>query len=229
MRLFLIAVSITISAVTFIGANWLWRKRFGNVIDARRARRVTQFELLSGKTANVVFLGDSITGEGLWHELFPDTDLINRGVDGDTTSDVLARIDQIFKLKPERLFLMIGVNDLNKKCEIDFVLSNYKKLFDLIDQNIPECKMFVQSVLPVNDTWKLVNNRDIADLNSALRHHAAQRAYTYIDLHTVFSDSNGQLRQDLTNDGIHLLGAGYERWRSELGDFLGKEKILNTS
>jgi len=222
MEKILVVVSIVIVLLVFIFIQLIWIRRFRSLIDAKAERRVTQFELLSSRPANIVFLGDSITEAGLWHELFPGLDVVNRGIDGNTTTDVLERVDQVFKLKPKKLFLMIGINDLNKKSGTDTAILNYKKLFDLIDQNIPQSKIYVQSILPVNDVWTFIDNTDIPSLNKELKHQANKRSYTYIDLHLAFSDSTGKLKQALSNDGIHLLGAGYELWQSLIKEFLCK-------
>ncbi len=57
-------------------------------------------------------IGDSLTEQGLWSEMFPEHTIANRGVGSDTTADVLARMDTILATKPERAFIMLGVNDL---------------------------------------------------------------------------------------------------------------------
>jgi lysophospholipase L1-like esterase len=58
------------------------------------------------------FLGDSITNGGRWNQLFPDVRTANFGVDGDCSRHVLARLQPVIALKPARVFLMIGTNDL---------------------------------------------------------------------------------------------------------------------
>ena len=38
--------------------------------------------------------------------------LVNRGISGDFTNGVLARLEEITHYKPKAIFLLIGVNDL---------------------------------------------------------------------------------------------------------------------
>ena len=73
--------------------------------------RASQFDLLPRPQAHVVFLGDSITEHGNWNEWFPATPLVNRGISGDTTAGVLARLDTAID-NPLAVFLLIGTNDL---------------------------------------------------------------------------------------------------------------------
>jgi lysophospholipase L1-like esterase len=35
---------------------------------------------------------------------------------------------------------------------------------------------------------------------------------TYVDLHPVLTDEQGQLQQELSTDGLHLKPAAYEKW-----------------
>jgi len=230
MKKTLIITSLLLNIVFIAGASVIWSNKdnvFKRIIEVRADRLHSQFEMFSSEPAKVVFLGDSITEGGLWNELLPGVDVVNRGVGGNATGDLLGRIDQVFKLQPEKLFLMIGVNDLNRKFGPDVARSNYIELFDLIDKNIPEAEIYIQSVLPVNDDWKIIDNTHIPTLNAALKGHASQRGYTFIDLHAVFSDSDGQLLRNLSNDGIHLLGSGYELWRKEIASYLNDEHMVN--
>ena len=77
-------------------------------IQPAHERWVSQFEELPIASGDTVFLGDSITEGGSWHELFPESSVRNRGIGGVTTSGILARIDQIRHGKPGQIFLMIG-------------------------------------------------------------------------------------------------------------------------
>ena len=216
-----LAVTVLLTAVAVAGVSqqfWAGKKRA--MIDGMTERRLSQFEVLSTNPVAVVFVGDSITEGGLWSEWLPDVDVINRGISGNTTQDILDRMHQIVSVKPDKLFVMIGVNDLNKRLGVAVALRNYTTLFDLIDAQLPQTEVYIQSVLPVNAVWPLIDNTHIPTLNAALVQHADERGYRYIDLHSVFSDAEGALKPDLSNDGIHLLAPGYRLWRSQILEFL---------
>jgi len=216
-----IAVTVLLTAVAVAGVSqqfWAGKKRA--MIDGMTERRLSQFEVLSTNHVAVVFVGDSITEGGLWSEWLPDVDVINRGISGNTTQDILDRMHQIVSVKPDKLFVMIGVNDLNKRLGVAVALRNYTTLLDLIDAQLPQTEVYIQSVLPVNAVWTLIDNTHIPTLNAALVQHADERGYRYIDLHSVFSYAEGALKPDLSNDGIHLLAPGYRLWRSQILEFL---------
>ena len=42
---------------------------------------------------------------------------------------------------------------------------------------------------------------------------AARKGITWINLYPLLADADGNLRADLTNDGLHLLGPAYLIWR----------------
>jgi lysophospholipase L1-like esterase len=214
-----IAVLLTSVAVAGLSQQFLSGKRRA-MIDGMTERRLSQFEALSATHAAVVFVGDSITEGGLWSEWLPGVDVINRGISGNTTQDILDRMPHIVSVRPDKLFLMIGVNDLNKRLGAAVALRNYTTLFDLIDAQLPNTEVYIQSVLPVNAVWPLIDNTHIPTLNAALARHADERGYRYIDLHSVFADAEGALKPDLSNDGIHLLAPGYRLWRSQIIEFL---------
>src|SRR3954464_460041 len=60
--------------------------------------RTSLFRVI-GQKAEVVMIGDSLTDGGEWAELFPQQDIVNRGIDSDTTHGVLARLDTLLKLE----------------------------------------------------------------------------------------------------------------------------------
>ena len=62
---------------------------------------------------DIVFLGNSITAGGNdWSERLNIPNIKNRGIGGDTTDGVIARLDEIIYFKPKAVFLLIGINDL---------------------------------------------------------------------------------------------------------------------
>ncbi|MGQ0516039.1 GDSL-type esterase/lipase family protein, partial [Bacillus sp. D-CC] len=74
--------------------------------------------------SGVLFLGDSLTDFNEWDEAFPGIKTYNRGISGDTTVGLIHRLNQVISLKPSKIFLMIGVNDLAAKTPKENVLKN---------------------------------------------------------------------------------------------------------
>jgi hypothetical protein len=85
-----VVLNIALIALIIGGVTWLgsFAKTFSR-IPAERWR--TQFEFLTERKGGIVFLGDSITEGGHWSEIFGNGAVLNRGIGGDTTQDVLDR------------------------------------------------------------------------------------------------------------------------------------------
>jgi lysophospholipase L1-like esterase len=215
LDLLIVSALINVIFVLLLIGLWLmfqsyWKKFVSRHIE----RRETLFEALPLHPNSIVFLGDSITESANWGELLQNPRAINRGIASDTTEGVLGRIDQIYALEPSSVFLMIGINDLNFGIDIETIIANYDRIFDGLDQHLPNSKIYLQSVLPVNKDWvKSKVNKSVPRLNKLLLDRAQSRGYQYIDIFSLFTDDTGHLKSSLSNDGIHLLGQGYTIWR----------------
>ena len=80
--------------------------------EAYRAQRRALFEALPVGRGDIVFVGNSITDNCEWAELFADRRVKNRGIGTDRAQWLAERIDPIAAGHPRKLFLMIGTNDL---------------------------------------------------------------------------------------------------------------------
>jgi len=61
---------------------------------------------------DIVFIGDSLTDSAEWEDLFPSSNIANRGIGGDRTNGVLKRMNSIYSTNASKAFIMLGINDL---------------------------------------------------------------------------------------------------------------------
>ncbi|MBB1286409.1 family 20 glycosylhydrolase [Flavisolibacter sp. BT320] len=181
-------------------------------------QRVTHFKSLPQTKEDIIFMGNSITDGGEWSELFDDLRVKNRGISGDVTTGVLNRLNEVVSRKPAKVFLLIGTNDLARGLSPDSVVKNILLTAAYLKQESPATKLFVQSILPVNEAFKKFGGHTskaahIKQVNSRLQQEAATHSFTYLDLFSAFANEAGKLRPDLTNDGLHLSGKGYLLWK----------------
>ncbi|RWS44128.1 platelet activating factor [Bacillus mycoides] len=172
--------------------------------------------------SGVLFLGDSLTDYNEWDEAFPGIKTYNRGISGDTTLGVIHRLNQVISLKPSKIFLMIGVNDLAAKTPKENVLKNYKYILEQLTVKLPNTKIFIESMLPVKPVSKStnLNNSDINWLNKELENLAKENNHTFIDLHSLFTDEEGELKKEWTVDGVHVNGEGYKIWENKIKNYV---------
>ncbi|MEG0949084.1 MAG: GDSL-type esterase/lipase family protein [Bacteroidales bacterium] len=220
MRKFLLASFLTISLCSFA------QERTYSTYWHQRA---TLFEILPIHKKDIVFVGNSITDGGEWSELFNNPNVKNRGISGDVSMGVYDRLDAIVKGKPKKIFLLIGVNDLARGTSIDTIANNIALVIDKIKQQTPGTKIYLQSVLPVTDEKNMFSGHtsrgaEIAPLNLLLQQIAVNKSITYIDLYTKFIDpETGKLNVKYSNDGLHLLGAGYQYWATIVKPYISEK------
>ena len=189
-------------------------------------QRATLFEVLPTSKSDIIFLGNSITNGGEWAELLRNPHAKNRGISGDTTQGVLDRLSTITKGKPSKIFLLIGTNDLSRGKSVDEVAKNVEKIVERVKRESPATKLYVQSVFPVNPKFNkflghMNRQKDIAVLNAKIKAIAARHGVTYIDVYkSLVAPSTDVMNPEYTNDGLHLLGKGYQKWVDVLKPYL---------
>ncbi|MBP6234806.1 MAG: family 20 glycosylhydrolase [Saprospiraceae bacterium] len=181
-------------------------------------QKVSLFKILPPTNGDIIFMGDSNTDTGEWGALFNDLKIKNLGISGDMTSGILNRLDDVFCSKPSKIFLLIGTNDLVRNISVDSILKNIFCISTLIKDKSPHTKLFVQSILPVNEKFGMFGGhtskkREIIHINKILSASAAKYSYSYVDLYSDLVDSTGRLDVKYTNDGLHLTGPGYLKWQ----------------
>lgn len=186
-------------------ANWYYQARYD------------LFRKLTDKKVDVVFLGNSITERGDWHELLPGRRVANRGIGGDNSFGVLARLDDLIAQKPTQVFLMIGINDLGRGLPVDVIVNNYRRILDRLRAGLPGANICLQSVLPLNESllkydYLKGKNLHVKQLNGELIKLAAEYGYRFVNLHEVMADARGELKAEYTMDGIHLNTDAYLAW-----------------
>jgi lysophospholipase L1-like esterase len=178
---------------------------------ALEARAIAQ-----GQGANhlSILVGDSLS---MWfpREKLPTGKLwLNQGISGDTSSGVLKRLGAFSATRPDVIYIMAGINDLRKGASDQVILRNYRRIVRRLRQTHPQTKIIVQSILPTR--LPKISNSRIRHINIQLTVIAKQEGANYLNIYSWFTDMEGNLRPDLTTDGLHLSQDGYDVWRSAL-------------
>jgi len=172
-----------------------------------------------------ILAGDSIS---LWFPpelLPPGTTWLNQGISGEVSDGLFRRLKLWDDLKPETVFVMIGINDLLRGTDDQTILDNYSQILRDLQEHHPEAMVIVQSILPHGGeeaTWEGrdrlldVPNDRIRELNQELQKLAETEGAKYLDLFSLFVDESGNLSSELSTDGLHLNERGYWVWRSAL-------------
>lgn len=186
--------------------------------DTYYDRRVSLFEFLPVFEDDIIFMGNSITDGGEFSELLQMPNVKNRGISSDVMSGVEKRLEQVLRGKPKKLFLLIGINDVAHKLTVDQLAARYSKLVKRIRELSPSTRVYLQSVMPVNNDfgrYKTLYGKEqtIKRFNERIARIADEEGCVFIDLTPALADpKTGKLQRKFTNDGLHLTGAGYKAW-----------------
>lgn len=190
--------------------------------------RLALFAKMPIAKKSIIFLGNSLTEAGRWKDIAPELPILNRGISGDNSFGLYARLDEVLRHQPKKIFLMIGVNDLKRGIPTSYIIRNYERIVSKIRTKSPKTQIYLNSILPINNdkliaAFKSVNNSDINTLNKALKNiSATNKNVQYVDLYPVVANGKGELRKEITPDGIHLEMNAYV----EVVDYLKKIKVL---
>ncbi len=179
--------------------------------NAQYAQRESLFEICPVRKTDIVFVGDSITARGEWQEFFPEQIVLNRGIDSDVTEGVLNRLSVITKAQPEKIFLMIGINDLRQGIPFETTIDYYEQILDNLTAALPDCEIYAQSILPVHSSTGIPNT-DVQALNASIQELAKKHHITYIDIYSLLADENNNLPTAYSIDGVHMTGEAYDIW-----------------
>ena len=199
-----------------------------NYVFSGYTERLALFQKMPTANNCIIYVGDSLTEAGRWKDIAPTYPILNRGISGDISFGVYARLDEILRHKPKKIFLMIGVNDLKRNIPTEYIIRNYERIISKIKKESPSTEIYLNSILPVNNTklidaFKAVHNEDINSLNKALVTLSTNdKNVHFVNLHDVLADDKGELRAEITPDGIHLEVNAYV----ELINYLKKIKAL---
>lgn len=190
-------------------------------------QRASFFETVVPDTTSIVMLGNSLTHGCEWHELLGMPNVLNRGINGDTTDDISNRLSSVTSGHPAKIFLLAGANDVSHNLSADSIATQVLELVDRIRRETPATQLYLQSLLPINNSFGVYSRMKdkeqvIRDTNALLAKGAVERGVPFINLYPLFCDENGNLRSDLTNDGLHLLGPGYLIWKEALLPYLSR-------
>lgn len=199
----------------------LFKMRGGTGITGLYEHRKNLFEMLPTEKGEIIFLGDSITAECEWSELFDNEEIRNRGIGGDTATGILKRLPPIVEAAPRKLFLMVGINDLIYGNQQELI-QNYEKILEKLTTKLTDTEIVVQSILPVNSQVRQIRieNETILEVNRAIKALAYKFGLVYADLNTLMIDNKKQLKAEFTKDGIHINGAAYLIWKEAIAELV---------
>lgn len=165
------------------------------------------------KFAGSVFLGDTVVGGMSFYRYLDENQVVS---DNNMTSDKSINfVDQVIEKNPEKVFIMLGLNDANyENRTVETVVSNIEKTVALLKEKKPSVSIYLLAATPVSSAFEAranINVRQsfIDEMNIALEQKASEIGAVYIDAATCFKDSSGYMRTECTGNGSTVVGSYY--------------------
>ncbi|TLD70146.1 GDSL family lipase [Phragmitibacter flavus] len=201
------------------------------------ARHATFNEISKQGTAQLVFLGDSITqgwegaGKEAWTKHFAPLNAAGFGIGGDRTEHVLWRLENgnFTGLKPKAIVLLIGTNNTGHQgregylSPADETAQGVKAIIAKLQQLTPDSKILLLGIFPrgADPTDKMRQQNEAT--NAIIKNYADDQKVFFMDIGEKFLVEGGVLPPDIMPDKLHLTPKGYEIWASAIE---GKVKEL---
>lgn len=164
----------------------------------------------------VVFMGNSITE--FWKvtdsSFFAGKPYINRGISGQTTSQMLVRFrTDVIDLQPAVVVILAGINDIAENTgpiSLEHIYGNIVSMVELARAN--KIKVVISSVLPANRfPWRphIKPADKVIQLNAMLEAYCLKNKVVYLDYYSNMADEHKGLDKKYGDDGVHPNLAGY--------------------
>lgn len=189
----------------------------------RRKRKRFKKENAGIKGNPIVFFGDSITDQCKLEKFYPGKNVVNRGISGNTVTDLINRIDvSVCDAHPSKIILLVGINDMmNVKKTPGETAECYEKLLGQLRNKCGNIPIICQSVYPGYDAVKNKKNKgmifplaglatDILELNKQIRKLCKKYGCTYVDVHSKLKLEDNTMMPAYSYDGCHPNEAGYQ-------------------
>jgi len=186
-------------------------------------RRVAE----AGKTAQVIFVGDSITagwegaGKDVWSQYYAKRNAINLGIGGDQTQNVLWRLEHgnLDGLQPKVAVVMIGTNNVGRGATDPQVAEGVAAVVNLLRAKMPTIRVLLLAILPRGENPNLMRG-DVLQVNQIIQKLADDRSVFWLDFGAQFVNADGTIPQSLMPDFLHPDAKGYQIWAEAMEDKL---------
>jgi len=175
--------------------------------------RATLFDYFSPQV-DVVMIGDSITQNAIWSEIFPNIKIANRGLTGDKTEDILKRMDNILSVQPKKALIMVGIMDIYSGLSVNEIIKNYVEIIEEI--RAKKITVVVQSTLECSKKECEDRLDKVRQLNQKLEEYSTTHNFVFVDINKRLSSIEEGLLSQYSYDGIHLIGKGYSVWAEQI-------------
>jgi len=179
--------------------------------------------------AELVFIGDSITASTRasesWKKTFSAYRYVNFGIGGDSTQNVLWRLDhgEIGALKPKAVVLLIGTNNIGTtEHDVNDTVRGVTAVVNKLRNAFPLAKILVLGIFPRDEKTDAPVRAKVRAINAELAKLDDGKAVFVRDIGKVFLEADGTLSAAVSGDHLHLTEEGLRRWAEAIAPVVQK-------
>jgi hypothetical protein len=216
LKLALLLIALSFGAKTFAQTGF----PFDNEIRDFKHQDSLHFPKPNG----ILFIGSSSIRK--WTDLeqrFANEPIVRRGVGGCELSQLVKYYTPyiLFPYHPRKIFIYAGENDIAFGKSADSVFANFKQLYAMIREKLPNAKIYFMSIKPSPSRAKYHDEFDKA--NQEIKNYLSGKAGSlYIDMNTsIYKKETSRPDSSLfEKDYLHLNSSGYDRWQKVLEPYV---------
>lgn len=161
-----------------------------------------------------VFYGNSITRNSDFRQFFPEKRILNLGLGGDDLDGMANRVRILGTIKFEKVFVMAGINSVERLSTQEF-MESYEHMLDSLLRYVRKEQIVIENMLPISKSIENenFNNEKIGILNKDIKSICCRRNIEYVDLYHLFhQDGSLPLEWTREQDGLHIIKEQYAIW-----------------
>lgn len=185
-------------------------------------------EVVRRGNIDLLFVGDSITdffgrgdrGRQVWLDHYGDLNAANFGISGDTTQDVLWRMQngELAGFSAKVIVLMLGTNNIGRNPNADIAAGN-SAIISEFRKRQPDAKVLLLGIFPRGEPGSS-GRAAVAEINQQLAQMADDEHVYYLDAGQALLTPDGDFQPGSMADGVHPATRGYELWAEAMSPLL---------
>jgi lysophospholipase L1-like esterase len=140
----------------------------------------------------------------------PDWEVLNRGVNGERSDQIRARLDRdVLDAGAQAVVIIAGVNDVYQGRTVEHVITELRAMYD---RALEAGLLIVAGTIVPYNTATLLQNRRMREINTWIRHACERETrLAFADTRAAVADPSNPDRLAESPDGLHPSPAGYRR------------------
>src|SRR5579883_3476772 len=176
---------------------------------------------------DLLFVDDSITecwgNNAVWQNTYAPLKAANIGIGGDTTENVLWRLEngEVEGISPKVAVLLIGTNNFGLEGHSpDQVTKGVAACVQALRKRLPSTKIILLGIFPRDQNPAADIRKKIKAVNDQILKLDDRKVVRYLDIGPKLANPDGSLAKEVMPDFLHLSEKGYHIWADAMAPLL---------